>query len=234
MRLLHPYAAARTYASQAAPTWAALRRLGPHWQGQILHVACGEDTAYEEAVRAAWGQDDLLIVEHDVEPVGGILEELRRCPHPLCAAAYPILWTDQAAWGAVWAAWQQAARPDHPLVAAWTRRLAEAAALGARPGRGAPRGTTWAHRVVADPADPMGSQRWVDAGEGWADLAALGCTRIRRGVQAAVPAAWAPGPWWDLDSRLAWWLYHAGAGPWHLHWPALPHHHGCACHPVAS
>lgn len=229
MLLLHPYAP--DAGARTAPTWAVLRHLGPSWAGSLLHVCCTGETTYDDALRRWWGYDDLLVVEHDMEPSAVVLDGLRRCPHPLCAIAYALPAPDPA-WTAVWDAWQAAQRMPHPLIGATGRGLRARAAL-ARPGRGAPPGWTWAHRVIEDPADLDGSQRWVAAGEAWADLVGLGCTRIRRGVQATLPG-WPAGTWRDLDSRLSVALYQAGAGPWHIHWPAIPHHHGCTCHPEAA
>lgn len=235
MVVLHAYSPAPPHWDRGAPTRAALGSLSPAWRGRVHSVAVGDDDRYEAALRARWGRDDLIVLEHDVEPVGDALAVLARCPHPLCAWAYALTWEAYGpAWVTTAAAWDAATRQDHPLVRAMTDTLADIAALHQRPGGGAPAGSTWAHRVITDPADPRRHQRWVRRGERWADLVGLGCTKIARGVQRSHAPGWRAGPWRDLDSRLSWHLYDAGAGPWHLHWPPLPHHHGCPCHPEAA
>lgn len=124
----------------------------------------------EQALRDVWGRDDLLWWRTDLAPTPRALDRLRRCPHPTCAAVYPLA-------------------------------------------------GTWSAYRVEDPPD-LTTQIPIETGEGWADLIAGGCMRIRRGVQRRTAPAWADGPD-DPARRVARWFYVAGIGPWHLHWPAI-------------
>lgn len=230
MILLHPYAWASRSDPRQAATWEALRRLHRDWtdrRHRIWHVPTGDDTRYEAAMRYLWGRDSLIVLEHDIDPRPGAITALERCPHPLCAWAYP-LWHRRDGWDwrgwADW--WTTVQRQDHPVITRLDREIRENAALhGDAPEAPGPPYPTWAHRVIDDPADPIGSQRWIRDGERWADLAALGLTKIAVGVQRALPPNWTPGRWQTLDSRLAWYLWEQGYGPWHIHWPPVRHRH---------
>ena len=83
MVVLHAYSPAPPHWDRGAPTRAALGSLSPAWRGRVHSVAVGDDDRYEAALRARWGRDDLIVLEHDVEPVGDALAVLARCPHPL-------------------------------------------------------------------------------------------------------------------------------------------------------
>ncbi|NMP22188.1 hypothetical protein [Sulfobacillus harzensis] len=230
MILLHPYAWATRQSADQAPTWAALRRLSPVWldrDHRIIHAPVGDDTRYEEAVKHWWGRDSLIICEQDIAPPPMAIWHLEHCPHPLCAWAYP-LWhrRDAVDWPALAELWGATKKSPHSLIDKLGREIRENAALhGTAPKAPGPPYWTWPHRVIEDPADPIGTQRWVETGERWADLAALGLTKIEVGVQRMVNPDWAAGPWHNLDSRIAWYLWDHGYGPWHLHWPAIPHNH---------
>lgn len=199
----------------------------------VTRIACTTPTAYEDAVRAAWGGDDLCIWEHDVVPTPAMLIDLAACPEPVCAQAYPLWWSPalvQRMLGIL-----ERFLPDCPpdrsgyprMLAAYRRtRDLQRAACGAMPEPGTQRVPVIAHRVV----EAAGRERWVRPEEPWADYAGLGLTRFRAGWMRAHPPTWEPGTWRDLDSRMsAWW--HAGGQRVHVHWPAAAHHHACPCHP---
>jgi hypothetical protein len=49
----------------------------------------GSNTAYPDAVRARWDTgEDLVIIEHDILPWPGAIDELLACPFDLCGLPY--------------------------------------------------------------------------------------------------------------------------------------------------
>jgi len=214
-----------------APTTAALEALAAAgWS--VDRVVCATPEAYDGALRRWWQEGPFILIEHDVEPSAGALEALAACPEPLCAVAYPLWWSPEYA--SRW--WRQAALLresraypswDDPTLAR-ARALAErmanllrADALHAVAGH--PWAWTWAHRRWR----PV--ERWITTGEPWADLAGFGCIKVGPAATALAPA-WPAGAWDDRDSVISEWLYGQGYR-WHVHWPAIPHHHGDPCHP---
>ena len=235
--VFHPYSPAAADRARGAPTRAALAALGPSWVGHVHHLEVGDDDHYEVGLRRLWGGDDVVVVEHDVEPTpGGHHGAGPPSPSLVCLGVRAHVDACRSCLGGHrgrLARGPPPGAPPHrgPDCRAQRTGVAPTATRGRCAGRlhvgasrdhrsrrpGAPPAVGAARRAVG----PLGGV-WVHQ-----DLA--------RGVQRSYAAAWRPGTWHNLDSRVSWYLYHVGAGPWHLHWPPLPHHHGCPCHPgVAS
>lgn len=211
-----------------------LRAAHPDWT--IIEQPCGKDTRYEDGFKALWGQDDLIVLEQDLVPTLSVVEALVPDHHGLCAQAYP-LHHDVAKGPAIDAAYARmqdsaAMQPENPTAQAMYGLCAQAYHLwhqAYRPNPHDPRQyfSTIAHRHKA----PIGThkQRWIDSGELWADMAGFGLLRITRSFQQAHAPTWRPGPWDNLDTRFSEWAMAMNI-PFHIHWPAIPHHHGCPCH----
>lgn len=93
MLLLYPYAQNAAYHSRTQATRDTLTALLPAWQDQghrVLPWPVGTDSRYEQGIYFHWGQDDLIILEHDVVPTWGHFMQLAACPYPLCTVAYPL------------------------------------------------------------------------------------------------------------------------------------------------
>ena len=93
MLLLYAYNPNPQYHMRTQETQAALRTLIPWWhrQGQTsLWLPVGADTRYEDEIHHRWGHDDLIILEQDIVPSWGHLQNLIACPYPLCTVAYPL------------------------------------------------------------------------------------------------------------------------------------------------
>lgn len=241
MILYHPYAETLTDHPRLAATWhflqdheAALVARG--WN--ILHQPCGQDTRYEDALKALWTQDDLVILEHDLVPSLGDLLALEPAHHPLCAQAYN-LYADATRWQSIGDAMPLAAealreRPTDRLTQEAYALCAQAYSLWHQSYRPDPRSprryfASCAHRHVR--AD--GSHRWITPQDAWSDLAGFGLLRITQAFQEAHPPEWRMGPWNNLDTRFSEWVHGLGV-PFHIHWPLIPHHHHCPCHEQAD
>lgn len=236
MILYHPYAEALTDHPRLEATWQFLRnheailaRRG--WQ--ILHQPCGQDTRYEDGLKTLWGQDDLVILEHDLVPSLDIMMAMEPAHHPLCAQAYSLYHDGRhgPALDAVYALAQDIPR-DTPEAQQVYDLCAQAYALwhqAYRPDPTQPRRyfATWAHRQV-EPSDPR-QHHWIADGDAWADLAGFGLLRITRSFQEGYAPGWRDGPWNNLDTRFSEWVSQLGV-PFHVHCPAIPHHHHCPCH----
>lgn len=59
---------------------------------------------------------------------------------------------------------------------------------------------------------------YLQGGEEWAAWAAIGLVKITRPVRVGVLRA---EPWQSLELAV----HDAVTGPWHMHWPEVPHHH---------
>lgn len=91
--LLYVFNPDPVFAARVRETQAILRKVGPRWQQHghgLVWVPVGPDARYEQVVLAHWGQQDLIILEHDVVPTWGHLIHLTTCPYPLCTVAYPL------------------------------------------------------------------------------------------------------------------------------------------------
>jgi hypothetical protein len=67
----------------------ALRAVREHVPGVELADVGGNDFAYWREIRARWqGAEDLLVVEHDIEPGPGMAAALEYCPEPWCLYSY--------------------------------------------------------------------------------------------------------------------------------------------------
>ena len=226
MILYHPYAEALLNDPRPAATWAFLQSAEPHLTAHgwtLHHQPCGQDTRYEDGLKALWGRDDLTILEHDLVPSAAILDGFTRPHAPVCAQHYRLhrTATEQAAMQTAARLLTQAdpATPDEALV------IQDVVAQCAR-WRQTP--DPLAHRVKTGDTD-----RWVTPDDHWADYAGFGLIRFTQAFQRAHRPAWRSGTWRDLDTRVSEWLIGLDI-PVHLHGPEIPHHHGCACHAEAS
>lgn len=69
-------------------TRAALENSGYEWTGAAVS---GTDTAYTELLQKLWrAGETFAIVEHDVVPWRGALEQLDECPEAWCSFIYPF------------------------------------------------------------------------------------------------------------------------------------------------
>lgn len=76
------------YATLHPATADALSRFAP--DAELVDVA-GDDGDYWRAIMSRWtGEDDLLIVEHDIEIHAGVLPQLEACREPWCVFPYPL------------------------------------------------------------------------------------------------------------------------------------------------
>lgn len=234
MVLLHAYSSDPAYADRQAETWAALASIEPELLGRgwtVEHVATPPDGTYERTVGRLWGEDDLIVCEHDIVPTLDMLLALAACPHPLCAQAYRLHYL-QGGNGAM--AWIKSKLPELDEESRERLRRANMTFFLDSPdawfdrGRGRHvRGNCWepfCHRVI----ESDGLCRWGEEGDEWADLAGLGLTKISREFQRTHAPGWKPGTWGDLDGRISVWVHEGGLGRWHVHWPEVPHNHPCA------
>lgn len=215
MHILYPRARIPGPGTATADTAERLRAVAQAGNWPWTPVDCGDDSAYEDAVRAAWRRGEAFtVVEHDVGVTHAALAGLAACPHSVCAVAYPLahpsatLRTLAGLLGRI-----PPAAGEPPLLSearAYARSLPS-------PAPDVVAWQTWAHRVTT-----AAGWRWVETGEAWADAVGLGCTRLRPG--ALPPADWGPGTWDNVDSRLSAWLAASGVRM-HIHWPSLPHWH---------
>jgi hypothetical protein len=57
--------------------------------GAHMRDVSGDDTAYHAALCDWWAEPgDLLLVEHDMLPAGGVVEEMLNCPEAWCSSPY--------------------------------------------------------------------------------------------------------------------------------------------------
>lgn len=209
MYLMHPYAI--PIRSHQGPTWQALHQ-SPL---PVQHVACGSDTRYEEAVKAAWDAGHpFIICEHDIVPTPTMITTLATCPEPYCAQVYALvhdmrtvtrlhrIQADLQTYPADRERWPHA----HDLDAYLTGSPRDPAIIGYH---------TLAHRVSQGL-----TWRWATLEDQYADYVGLGLTKITPRDRPQ----WDAGSWRDLDSRLSWWT-HAQGIRWHLHGPLVPHFH---------
>lgn len=216
MEILHPFVPASRDTGRQEATWRALAALRRTWA--VRDVPVGQDGRYEQAVRAAWTAGDAFtICEHDIEPTAAHLTELAACPAPACAWAYRygLPATERA----------RLDRLRTQLADVPESLLRQHEALAALLDTWALADTAVVHRIQTN-----GRWRLARPGDRWADRAGFGLVRFRPAVLPQ-PAAWTPGPWATLDTRVTRWLRAAGVRV-HLHWdePWPVHHHFCACH----
>ncbi len=83
--ILAPWAAARPEAQGPTRAWLAGQR-------DVQRVHCERSTDYADALLAAWaGPDrDLIVIEHDIVPRGGVVAEFAACTWPFCTSPYVL------------------------------------------------------------------------------------------------------------------------------------------------
>jgi hypothetical protein len=59
-------------------------------RGIVTTIYCDTEYSYTNGVAAVWNSKcrNLWIIEHDIIPTVGIIEELEACPYPVCAPLY--------------------------------------------------------------------------------------------------------------------------------------------------
>lgn len=214
MILYHPYAESLIDHPRLADTWTALAA----WRGPLRHQPCGADTRYEEGIKALWRTGcPFLVCEQDIVPTVPMITALATCPKPFCAQAY-LLHHDLIQYAAIrdWFAVLEQQPSTRKRLRQWAPYPDTQTVLATDTPY------TLAHRVLTG-----NGWRWGQPEDSYADYAGLGLTKLSpRGL----PPDWAPGIWSNLDGRISEYLHDKGCR-FHVHWPIVPHHHGCACHP---
>ena len=226
MLLYHPYALSLQNSPRCQLTERWLRDWSPIARAtgwRICDHPCRTLTDYEDGLRALWGRDHLVVLEHDLVPTAAILAQLARPHAPVCAQFYR-LHRSPAEQAAMQTATRLLSQAENPPPA--SQPLIEAVLAQCTRWRHAP--DPLAHRVMTGDTD-----RWVTPADHWADYAGFGLIRFTRAFQRAHRPGWRSGTWQDLDTRVSEWLIGLDI-PVHLHGPEIPHHHGCACHAEAS
>ena len=78
------------------PHTEAMRPIVPEVLERVLclhpvYIFMGGDEYYHRLLSDLWeDQEDVIIVEHDVLPWPGAIEELAQCPYPWCSCSYKI------------------------------------------------------------------------------------------------------------------------------------------------
>ena len=231
MVILHGYAAKRSEAQ--AETDEFFRRHESDLVGMgftVLHVPLAGNTgrvsAYEQTVRLLWGRDAIIFVEHDIVPTVEMLIDLATCPAPICTQFHrlhlPANFVEDAEW--IEARIPAMDERCRDLLIEHSRfPLDLALAKATRPHAVLRNGVRCfeppAHRQVV--LWPLTT--WGDAEDRWADMFALGLTKISLQAQRDV-TDFGPGEWHNLDSRIAGALWHAGYHA-HMHHPEVRHNH---------
>lgn len=212
MRILFPYAPDLPQ-ERMGPARAALVTLEQQDPAiRVDRVPCETPDAYETAFRTHYGAHAFIVWEHDLSPDPATVKTLWHCPEPYCAQAY-VLHRDPiqlATTRATHKTLEEAFPPNHPQRQTMLWRIYDDLyATGPA--------SVIVHRIqLVD-----GHQRWANESDQWADYVGFGLSKFPAQVP---PPNWALGSWIDLDSRVTEYLAHLGIR-WHLHWPAVPHHH---------
>lgn len=105
----------------------------------------------------------------------------------------------------------------HPLCS-WAYRVYPVSTMRPAP--------MWAHAVAQTQNGRLLSwpnfsvtARWISEGEQWADFSAIGFCKITPAAMADLIETGASWRWVEMAVNAA------VTGPWHLHWPAVEHHH---------
>ncbi len=228
MILLHPYATHPRYTERQQETWTALRHLSIRLHRakvRIVDLPCSEPNSYELAIKRYWGQDTLVVVEHDIVPSMQMLNHLWTCKEPLCMQAYRIPVDTQNS---------QALRmaeemvgsvdADDPLRCEAIRRIGQFSDLDRDAARHTVDRHGFAYPLVHRVVMPSGHERWGRTADQFADHFALGLTKFSRSLQKAVGTDWAPGSWSNLDSRMSNYVRAQGHKV-HIHFPEVKHNH---------
>ncbi len=169
---------------------------------------------YCDGLQSAWQTDKVLVnIEHDMETSDDLVDGLVRCPYPVCAYAYQVYPTALKRY----------------IYCATSRKRWKAGDDGVLEVDtlaydGTDRGFNYDPRIKIVGQEYIS---WLEEGDEWAVWSSIGFCKIAP-VARAKP----------LD-RLFWqWIEHSinrsvgvfmragGAGyDWHIHWPAIEHHH---------
>lgn len=85
--ILHPYVPGHREADQG-PTWRVLGELRQRWE--VEDMALGADPyGYWAGLFCRWHDGRTwLVIEHDIEPSIGLVEEMLECPETMCTRPY--------------------------------------------------------------------------------------------------------------------------------------------------
>lgn len=182
---------------------------------------------YERSILELWGEDDLVILEHDLVPTLDMLIGLEPDNHSICAQAYN-LYLDGDMLATLDKLYELVDRLDpdgiktvqeHGICvqAYYLYHAAYKPDIHAE-NRYIP---AIAHRVVLEEPN---KHRWVNEGEEWADYYGLGLTRFSKAFMQAYKPEWEKGPWDNLDTRISNWTHKLGIKA-HVHYPICTHNH---------
>lgn len=175
------------------------------WTVQPHVISPANRFAYAKGMSTVWGQGNpLLILEHDVIPAPGQLQELANCPHHVCTIPYPLHMC------------------RHRAIADRTTKIISSFVCvdHAIP--------VPSYRVLHTPA--AGGFAFGPEHADYADLTSLGATKFSNFAQRLT---W-PVPrvtWSLLDDAISRFLYSCRPKApsndlrIHLHWPAARHNH---------
>lgn len=201
--LLLPWATDPAYAPRQQATIEFVEEEAPHLVGwEIRRLRCPRVNrfAYAQGLVRAWDRPGTLVVlEHDVVPLPGQLQELAACPEPICLVNYPITWCHYRA----------VARKEGAVIVVHGAVCIDHARI------------VNAYRV-RDPTAPGGFSFGADHLR-FADLFSLGCTKFSEEArQAVIPD---PGTRFEiLDDTLAR-AFAATDYRVHIHYPDAGHNH---------
>ncbi len=194
-----------------------------------LGTALGEDglSDYERSIVELWGEEDLVILEHDLVPTLDMMIALEPDTHLICAQAYN-LYLDGDKLSTIDLAYHMMQQmddenrkkaEDHGICvqAYYLWHAAYKPDIHAK-NRYIP---AIAHRVVEEEPN---KHRWAIEGEEWADYYGLGLTRFSKEFMKNHPPDWECGGWQDLDTRISKWTHSLGIKA-HIHYPICKHNH---------
>jgi len=95
MKLIHPYLPG-SRESEQRETLAFLEQLKDNTNYTIEHIKTIDELDYETAIKYHWNQGEpFIILEQDNVPTLEILDSIRNCSEPICAANYILNMKDR-------------------------------------------------------------------------------------------------------------------------------------------